>query len=90
MRSLSSASSTSIRSPLDRVAALQLGCLDRLGAIDLEPAGLLLGADALGGDRLLLRNPGRFDGFARGDVGFLDRAVARDLERANPLFLGDP
>ena len=39
MRSLSSASSTSMRCALDGVAALQLGRLDRLGAIDLERRG---------------------------------------------------
>ena len=90
MRSLSSASSTSMRLAFDRVAAFQFRCLDRLGAIDLEPAGLLLGADALGGNRLFLRNAGRFDGFARSNLDFLYRPVARDLERANVLFLGDP
>ena len=89
MRSSSSASSTSMRRALDRVAPLDLGGLDRFGAVDFEPAGFLLGADALGGDHLLLGNARGLDRFARGDLGFLDRAVARDLERANALFLGD-
>ena len=34
-------------------------------------------------------DPGGLDRLTRGDVGFLDRAVARDLERADALFLGD-
>ena len=71
------------------VAALQFGRLDRLGARDLEPAGLLLGADAVGRDRLFLRNARRLDGFARGDIGLLDRAVARDFERPDAFVLGD-
>ena len=34
-------------------------------------------------------DPRRLDGFARSNVGFLDRTVARDFERADALLLGD-
>src|SRR5262249_44569487 len=73
----------------DRVAALELGGLDRFRALDFEPLGLLVRADALGGNGPLLGNPRRFDRFTRSDVGLLDRAVARDLERTDTLFLRD-
>ena len=89
MRSASSARSTLDALPLDGVAPLQFGGLDRFGALDFEPAGFLLGPDALGGDRLLLGDARGLDRFAGGDVGLLDGAVAGDFERANALLLGD-
>src|SRR3954468_10949663 len=69
--------------PFDRIAPLEFGGLDRFGAVDLEPPGFLFRPDALGSNHLLLGNACRLDGFARGDIGFLDGAVARDFERAN-------
>src|SRR6185436_10917175 len=75
--------------PLDRIAPFEFGGLDRFGAVDLQSPGFLLGPDTLGGDHLLLGNARRLDGFTRGDIGFLDRAVARDFERAHALFLGN-
>ena len=74
---------------LDGVAPLQLGGFQHAGALDFERAGVALGLDALGRDRLLLGDAGRLDRFARGDVGFLDGTVAGDLQRADALFLGD-
>ena len=68
---------------LDGVAAPQFGRFDRLGAGDLEATSILLGPNALGGDRFFLRDSGRFDRLTRRDVGRLDRPVARDFERAD-------
>src|SRR6185437_14255527 len=75
--------------PLDCVASLQFGRLYCFCPCDLERARLTLGADALGGNNLLLRDPCGLDRLARGDVGFLGRAIAGDFERADAFFLRD-
>ena len=79
---------------LDRLAALELGVLDRFLAGDVARLGFLLGCDTLGCEPLVLHNAGLLDGFARGDLGGIDRAVAGDLQRAHLLvarysFAGD-
>src|SRR3954447_10255667 len=50
--------------PLDGVAPLQLGRLEHGCALDLERACVTLGLNTLGCNRLLLRDPRGFDGFA--------------------------
>ena len=74
---------------LGRFLGGNLGFVDRPGALDLAPAGLLLVGDAGVGDDAVLLDAGLLDEFARLDLGFLDRAGTLDLLLPHLAFRGD-
>ena len=68
---------------LDGLAAPDLGVFDDLLASDIARFGLLFGGDALRRQPLLLGYSSGVNGFARGDFGGVDHAIAGDLQRSD-------
>ncbi len=89
MRSADSAFSRAMRAASTAFCATISASCRRARLLNLQRAGALVRGDALGGQIQHLRDARLFRRLARGDLGFVDRLLARDLAPARLFLVGD-